>query len=1245
MLRQRNNKHKKSILRLATTVVLSSLLALLPLFSVFMQKNDVYADGVSKPDVILLEAIKNGLKKCISNGFLKKTEIPNSNDLKETNLFNNTVNFRLDNYVALPYQYGTGNTLKDGGVSCSQLFTKYTSDGTSNSFDTYKQLGGSGAPFGGDDPVERKNAFLEALGYVSNGGGNKHMTCGQLHYSVVKGSVTTKNSTNTICVNTDAQGNIVSPRGAGKNLTRDDFSIGSDGSNQHLKLDFVGGAITLMVDTSIAVGNNCTLSPKKVHSSMKIKDANPRLDANSRLDANARINATPRITAKELFENFFDGIPGNLSDVHSEVTSSANDLDVGAAPAPHGGCIAKTLKSELNADSILLSNSESRYSVEDKKDNELSNALGKSYTYPDPQDADHTNYEELMKVLVPNYSAPDESTTKLAKAYNWFYLLNDVFKGISVDQSIKCPTTQPSNGIYLKYYNRSDDNPEVFEEEYCVLDEAVLDQKSSTVIMSDSEAGKAYGALNTGSGVDIGLLTSKTVLNNLNSLVLPDLCAQDGSFPLCRANPSECQEDPTKEDCRNANNASETGEDGQNGEQAVCMQNAGALGWIICPLMYGIRDAANGLFEKAVTPLLRVHESVLTGLNSNSNSPMYQAWSFFRNVANIMFVIAMLFVIFSQITGFGIDNYGIKKILPKLIVTAIIVNFSYIICGIFVDLSNIFGEGIKNIFESVAGSTTATTEKLGENVAALINEVVGMIATVAAAGGAAALGLTAVNAVTSGSLLTIIFPILAFIGSALMAAFFAMLMLGLRQALIIIMIVVSPVAFVLYAIPNTNGLFKKWFQLFKTLLMLFPVFCFMVGGGFLVSNIIIKADSDIFMKIIGGLISIAPYFAVPSMTKNAMKGFDGAVAGLGTLQQKANNAGTSINKKITNSDAMKDSMQNAQIGKMQRYVDKYSDKDVSKLASWKKRRLSNAVGFLNKDGRKNAAVGAAMREYAYNNSQENVDRINAAEINALNDTVKSDLMSSYKSENLSNLDALKQLKDAQGYDYSTGTVEANRDNDNRIRALSSYLASTKEGQKALDQYMSGGYLKKDASGNIIESESVRMGDSSKRAMAVMGRNMVDNHANLRDKYQVAFDQFDNMRGSQKIEDMTSAADGQAVTNQTLSSGLNASLSNVAGRMDLDDLNKLGKQDFKKFYNTSGAPTFGATDSEFTKLQGLADARIKQLRSDTTLISGLSDEEKKFLSLYSTGNVDASTISNVLYMKDTSGTVTGTIEQS
>lgn len=1223
MPKQRNNKHKKSILELITAVVLSSLLTLSPLFSLVSQKNDVYADGFSNADIILLEAIKNGLKKCIDNGFLKKTEIPNSNDLKAEKLYNNTGDVRKENFVALPYRYGTGNTLSDGGVSCKELFEGF-SGGASNSFNTYLQLGGSGAPTitNGTDPTERKNAFLEALGYSSDESGNKQATCGKLVYSVVKGTISTANFTNTICVSTDAEGNIVSSRGAGKNLNEDDFTDKGGASNQNLTLKYEDGAITLKVDTSKDVGN-CTLGPAKVYSSQKIKNGNSRTNA------------------KDLFNNFFDSISANsLSDAHSEVIGSTNDFDVNGAPAVHGGCVPKTLKKELKADSVLVRTSESKSSVSAENtstNSDLNAAMGKHYKYTGSHD-----YDKLMKILVPNYSAPDDNTTALASAYNWFYLLNDVFNGISVDNSIKCNKTQPSNGIYLKYYNRSDDDPEKFEEEYCALDEAALNQKNTTVIMSDGEAGKVNGALRSSSGVMIGLLTARDVLDNLNRLDLPSLCAQDGSFPLCRANPSECQEDPTKEDCRNANNASETEEDGQNGEQAACMQNAGALGWIICPLMYGVRDAANGIFQNAVSPLLRVHESILTGLSSSSNSPMYQAWSFFRNVANIMFVIAMLFVIFSQITGFGIDNYGIKKILPKLIVTAIIVNFSYIICGIFVDLSNIIGEGIKNILESVAGSTTTATEKLGDNVVGVINTLIGALAAVgAAAGGLTIAGAAISNAVVSGSLLTVIFPILAFVGSALMAGFFAMLMLGLRQALIIIMIVISPVAFVLYAIPNTNGLFKKWFQLFKTLLMLFPVFCFMVGGGFLVSNIIIKGSKDFFMTIIGGLISIAPYFAVPSMTKNAMKGFDGAIAGLGTLQQKANNAGTSINKKITNSDAMKDSMQNAQIGKMQRYVDKYRGTDVSKLQPWQKRRLSSAVGFLNKDGRKTAAIGAAMKEYDYNNSQENVDRINTAEMNALNDTVKSDLMSSYKSGNLSTDEAISQLNVAQGYDYSTGTAEANRDNDNRIRALSSYLASTKDGQKALDEFMSTGRY----NGKTM---STIMGNSSKRAKAVMGRNMIDNHANLRDKYQVAFDQFENMRGSGEIESMTDATNGQAAPGQALNSEFKDSLSNVAGRMDLDDENKLGKQDFRKFYNEKNgvsSAVFGTSDTEFKKLQGLADARIKQLKSDTTLISGLSDEEKKFLSLYSTGGVDASTISNVLYMKDAGGTVTGTIEQS
>ena len=415
------------------------------------------------------------------------------------------------------------------------------------------------------------------------------------------------------------------------------------------------------------------------------------------------------------------------------------------------------------------------------------------------------------------------------------------------------------------------------------------------------------------------------------------------------------------------------------------------------------------------------------------------------------------------------------------------------------------------------------------------------------------------------------------------------------------MIVISPVAFVLYAIPNTNGLFKKWFQLFKTLLMLFPVFCFMVGGGFLVSNIIIKGSKDFFMTIIGGLISIAPYFAVPSMTKNAMKGFDGAVAGLGALQQKANNAGTSINKKITNSDTMKDSMQNAQIGKMQRYVDKYKGTDVSKLQPWQRRRLSNAIGFLNKDGRKTAAIGAAVKEYEYNHSQENIDRINTAEMQALDDSIKKDQVSSFRQANLSVDSAVDQLDAARRFNYTNASEEEKRNNDNRISALTSYLASTKNGQKAINEYMASN----EHNGQPIIS--------STRADAAMGRELVNNHGDLRDKYQIMLNQADRMQGSGTLSSM----ENKAVSNVEIAQGRAEAVNHTAEHIDLNDLSKLGDNDARELEQVSNS----------ANLQKVADMAIQDVTADPAKISSYSDRMRNLINRQNSTNTDINTLAN------------------
>lgn len=1219
---KRKNKTSVRLVSFAIVVALlgSMFLSITRIFS--NSNNMAYAEGLSIADSLLLKTLKQGMQLCFDSDIIRGSEIKASNSYQSADIFlTDSSKYTGDGTVMLPFKYGAGNTVKDGNISCEQLLEGYI-DGN-NTFNTFEKLGVRRTPpYTGDaysqTDISQKNKFLELVGYKSSGTVASGAACAVMTYTASINYQTSGYQTNRICINpveANKQGFFQVENGT--NRIKDE---GGE-SNDSLKLayDPSSDKILLQVKTK-SVNGKCDTEPTKIAETKKI-------------GASLKSGKTP----KAIFEELGSEISSNPDLLNQATSFGQKETD----DADYKICNGKNLKDSLGATNVSFRdinitplNNQGGNENEDNSIKEYKRSAGATVDIPG-----------LMNFYVPSYV--NEPITTAEKAYFWYYLLKDVYQGLSVDTTLSNPCVEDIGAAgqnYLPYYNiaKKKDGEDTIKVQYCILDNATLTHRSGERIMNEAPEGLVSGITPSDT---MRRLNVNDVLGFLQGLDLPSLCNQDKNFPLCKANPVECAENPDQLGCKElAGNASSDDKEEKEGDQAACMRNAGSLGWLICPLLFGLRDTADGIFEHAVTPMLVVHNSIVTGLakTSGEGSTLYQAWSFFRNVANILFVIAMLFVIFSQITGFGIDNYGIKKILPKLIVTAIIVNFSYIICGIIVDISNMAGDALRGIFENIAHNTTGTPDRSTITQSAM--EIITSIAAVAAGSTAIALPLiSGAQAIAGGSFLAFMFPILAFVGSAALAGIFAMLMLGLRQALIIIMISISPVAFVLYAIPNTNGMFKKWFSLFRTLLILYPVFCFMVGGGFLVSTIIIQSSNEFYMKFIAGLLSIMPYFTVPSMTKNALKGFDGLANGIATLQQKAGRAGDSINRQVMGSDLMKTQQQNAQTHKLQQIVGKYKDVDKSKLKPWQQRRFASAVNALNKDERTRAGLDAAMERYNYITDPGHAAQINEAEMNALNDTVKSDLISSYKSENLSNKDALEQLKDAQGYDYSTGTTEANRDNDNRIRALSSYLASTKEGQKALDQYMSGGYVKKDASGNVIES--VSMGNSSKRAMAVMGRNMVDNHANLRDKHQVAFDQFDNMRGNQKIEDMTSTADGQAASNQTLSSGLNASLSNVAGRMDLDDENKLGKQDFKKFYNTSsGAPTFGASDPEFTKLQSLADSRIKQLKSDTTLISGLSDEEKKFLSAYSTGNVDANTISNVLYMKDANGTVTGTIEQ-
>ena len=311
-----------------------------------------------------------------------------------------------------------------------------------------------------------------------------------------------------------------------------------------------------------------------------------------------------------------------------------------------------------------------------------------------------------------------------------------------------------------------------------------------------------------------------------------------------------------------------------------CYTATGALGWVVCPIIDGLGHFVESFYTGFIEPNLLIEPELISPDASRvSAGATYKIWSKIRTIANISFFLVLLVVVFSQVTGIGINNYGIKKILPKLIVGVLLVNLSYIICQIAIDLSNIVGSSIGALFESVmngALSGDPVPELTGGKVAAQVGValVVGVLAALAG---------TAFVAVSGGGW-AIVMMLLSGLVSVALAFLTLWAMLCIRKALVIILVVTSPLAFVCYMLPNLKKTYDFWFKLFKGLLVAYPICSLMVYGGSMVGTILIHASagadagSKVGICIAAAITSIVPIFFVPKIVTSSLGALSGIVA-------------------------------------------------------------------------------------------------------------------------------------------------------------------------------------------------------------------------------------------------------------------------------------------------------------------------------------------------------------------------------
>ena len=269
----------------------------------------------------------------------------------------------------------------------------------------------------------------------------------------------------------------------------------------------------------------------------------------------------------------------------------------------------------------------------------------------------------------------------------------------------------------------------------------------------------------------------------------------------------------------------------QHDSNATCDTGGDPLNWILCPVFNSAAGFADWLFANIVVPFLRT-----SPVSTDPADSTFKIWSNFRIYGNIFLVIALLVVVFGQAIGGGVvDAYTAKKVLPRLLIAAILINLSIYIVAFLVDLTNIVGGSLGKILTQPlanAGAFNITPSGIGAGKIVGVSASVGM--------GAILLGFASKALIVKAIMPIMLFIIMPVV-FGLITAFVTLI---IRKGLILALLLISPVAFALYCLPNTEKYFRKWWDLLLQTLLVYPIIIIFFAVADILSVTIVNANGN-----------------------------------------------------------------------------------------------------------------------------------------------------------------------------------------------------------------------------------------------------------------------------------------------------------------------------------------------------------------------------------------------------------------
>lgn len=205
-------------------------------------------------------------------------------------------------------------------------------------------------------------------------------------------------------------------------------------------------------------------------------------------------------------------------------------------------------------------------------------------------------------------------------------------------------------------------------------------------------------------------------------------------------------------------------------------------------------------------------------------------WATFRDFANLFFVFMVLYIAINTILGNS--GYGIKALLGKVIVAAILINFSLFFTKVIVDTSNIFALQFYSKIQQKSGGvgdgdldggiSAALASSMGLHTVWGIGKASQNTAGSAIVSSDTELGLNSSNLIIAGfggGIFIIITSIVFFAGG---------LMLLVRTLTLVFLMILSPFAFIGGILPATKSHASKWWSSLFSNAIFAPVYMAML---------------------------------------------------------------------------------------------------------------------------------------------------------------------------------------------------------------------------------------------------------------------------------------------------------------------------------------------------------------------------------------------------------------------------------